>query len=351
MSLVLGAIGGAGSALQDMGAAWMKSDMAFDNESRLAGVRSDLELGRQKALALYQDNLKNAPLQRLGSKAKEFGTQDVAQEPNAAQLTGYDPQAVEAGPSIPGFKGDPEKVAAAISSMAPGPDRDAAIAQFKRQLGSDQGFEASLVTGKTRKRTGDEAMRAAVEDAKANDLPAYAAYEREIGKPLRDERRVDVQDKRADNQAAASAASEERKERIEARRMMVDLAKLDLQQGSLDATNRKIDAWIENEAAKRDRDEEKLNNPKTSSPERLSTIVNAMNNTIRDLDNNKPSSSKADALKEWQQQRDNAIAVRARAMSKLNQNFDDGGVPSPSPAPAPKPATSAPRPPLSNFLK
>lgn len=339
--IILGAMGGAGAAMQDVGSTMMKSDLALDNEKTMAGVRSDLETQRAKTLEEFKQSLQNAPLNRLGAKAKEFADQDVPQE--AAPVTRLTGAGVT---DSSGLQGDPKALRAQVMKWPDGPDKTQALAQLDSQFAADTEINKGVVRGQMRKRTADEALAAAADDAKVNDLPAYAAYEKDIGKPRRDERRVDIQQEREDNRAASTAQAEQRRADAEQRRWIMDAAKLDLQQGNQDLQAKRIDALIEHW----ERGDETKANGKAGTPERMTSIVNSMNTSIRDLDANKPrSDASADEKSAWQAQRANAIAVRARAMQKLNSNFDDAGAP-PLPVPPASPASST-RPPLSQFFK
>ena len=104
-----------------------------------------------------------------------------------------------------------------------------------------------------------------------------------------------------------------------------------------------------------ERSDENKANAETKNPERLYSVVNAMNQTIRDLNTNKPGASKPQAERdEWQRQYETALRVRDRASGLLDKNLTDRGAPAatPKPTPAPKPgAAPANRPPLSSFMK
>jgi hypothetical protein len=206
MGIILGALGGAGEQLANIGATRMKNDMEQDN----IRLRDDLETKRQQTLELFRDNLKNAPMSRLTTKAKEYAGQEVPMEAGpTTRVTGYDPKASEAGPAMPGFQGDIGIIKKAIAQLPEGPDKQAATAQLERQIGADTEFDKGIVAGRTRKRTSDEALEAAAEDAKANDVGAYAAYEERIGKPRREERKIDAAEKRADVNAKTAIEREE----------------------------------------------------------------------------------------------------------------------------------------------
>lgn len=338
MSIILGALGGAGEQLANVGQAMFKDSLDADREKRTTAlarethaINSGVDLQRQQTLEAYKETLKNAPLDRLGQRAKALAGEEVSVESApVAQLSGNIPLADgEMGPKGKGFTGAVADARRDVMALPDGPDKTAAMKQLDAQVASDQKAADSIIVGARRKRTGDEAVQAALDEARKNgDLPAVAAYERELGKPARDERRID-----------AASAEAERKALADANRLAVDLKRLDLQAGTLDAQNRRIDAWIENEAAKRENDGKRDNN----SPERLYSVVNAMNTTIRDLNANKPGASKPENERaEWTRQYKTALRVRDRASALLDQNLSARGAPDAStPGPA---AAGAPTP-------
>lgn len=347
-SIIGGALAGLGEQMANIGARQMQGDIDLQNRSALQSQESDLATQRAKALELFKRDLAEAPMRRLSQKAGEYAKEDVPESARPADsLSGnlaLNPG--EMGPPDKGFVGDLSVVRNAIATMPDGPDKQRAIAQYRSQFQADQADAQNAVVGKTRRRTSDEALAAAVNDAKANDLPAFAQYEKELGKPARDERRVAVQEQREDNRAAASAASEARKAEQEARRYEVDMKRLDLQAGSLEANNRKIDAWIENEADKRERDA----NKDGSKPERLYSIINSMNQTIKNLQDS-PKGKTEDERNDWKRQYDTAVRVRDRASAALDgmlKDRDNGSAPALA---APSAAATASRPALSTFMK
>jgi hypothetical protein len=325
--IFMGAMGGAGEALGNIGSTMLKAELDKDARSQ----ESSLALERAKTLEVFKQELQSAPLNRLGVKAREYAGQDVPLEPKkVTSLTGTVPQ----GDGTKGFVGDTGIVERAIANL-PEPDRTAAMQQLRAQVAGDQQAEADAVKGKTRKRTSDEALAAAADDAKVNDLPAYAQFEKDIGKPKRDERRVDIQQEREDNRAAATTAAEQRRADQEQRRFTIDVARLELQQGNLDAQNRRIDALIDHWGRTDDRKDAAGDG---SKPDKLGAIVNAMNATIKQLtEAGKGSTSEAKA--EWERQYDNAVRVRNRAAALLDESLTDRGAPPTNPSPTPAPAS------------
>jgi hypothetical protein len=174
-------------------------------------------------MAEFTNNLKNAPLNRLSAKAKELSGQEVPVEAApVTSLSGSDPGLDPETGATAGMQGNYADLVARAKSL-PIEDQQPYLDQLKRQFGADTETAQAGILGKTRKRTADESLQAAADYAKVNDLSAYADYESRIGKPLRDEKRVGILDKRAEDSAAASernaknqAAETQRKERHDA---------------------------------------------------------------------------------------------------------------------------------------
>ncbi|MCY1168271.1 hypothetical protein D9M73_82590 [compost metagenome] len=323
MGIILGALGGAGKELSNIA----EQNTKYWNEQELQTQRSNLETQKAIAVAKAAQEIKDAPLNRIGAMAQsKLGEEVPISSTPVTTLSGNDAGASndESGQRMSGFTGDLAKARSDVMGMTEGPDKVAALAQLDRQVAGDQAEADKGIIGKTRKRTSQEALDAAVDEARVKDLPAVAEYEARIGKPERDERRVGVQETREENRARQAQVTE-------ARRLAVDMAKMDLQQGSLDAQNRKIDAWIDNESMKRDNDATKAENGgKGQSPDKLGAIINASNATIKNLnENGKGKTPKAQA--DWQTQMDNAMKVRARATQLLNQSLIDRGADSDKP--------------------
>ncbi len=150
----------------------------------LQDSQSELEIQKEMRLTEFRERMKNAPLERLGAKARGLASQDVPLEASAvSRLTGA---GVE---ESSGLQGDPSALRTQISKWGDGPDKTAALAQIDRQFAADGEKNAEAVRGKTRKRTAEEAFDGALMDAKISDPVAYAA-----GRPLAAERTVTVPD-------------------------------------------------------------------------------------------------------------------------------------------------------------
>ena len=149
---------------------------------------SAMDLERAKRLAEFQDQLKSAPMRRFGVMAKEEAGKDVT-EPGKSTEVPMDVPSEFIGGENTGIENTKGLINAPAS---------------------------------TRKRTTDEALQAASDRAKLEDPEAYAAYESSIGRPAREERKLDLTE--AKNEAAAKAreASEARKSEDAKRRDATD---------------------------------------------------------------------------------------------------------------------------------
>ena len=169
------AAAGQGAEIYARGAAEdQRADIQAERDARLEELK--------EKYAITAETHKNAPLNRISANAQAKMQEDVPVE--AAPVTSVS-GINEEGKKF-GFQGDLKAVREAINQLPEGADKTAALAQLQGQVASDTKTGLMAVAGKTRKRTGDEALDAAVQDAKVSDLPAYADYEGRVGKPLRD---------------------------------------------------------------------------------------------------------------------------------------------------------------------
>jgi hypothetical protein len=236
------------------------------------------------------------------------------------------------------YAGSDAAVAAADSGQTDAPlsaEQKAAIAQAK---GSDR--QAML----------NDPMTSVQASVKTGDLLPHDAAVLALG-----EKRADREERKMDINERATAARERQTDLRDLRKWETELLKLDLQQGNLDAQNRKIDAMISHWERGDKTKEDAAGKGKTPTADRMGAVINAMNATIKNLDENRPkSTASAEEKADWQTQKDNAFKVRARATAQLNERFDDGNdkpLPTTAPKPAQPAAKPASRPPLSNFLK
>lgn len=134
--IILGALGGLGDGLTTIGAQQDKRDDLT--------LESNLAQQRTQALEQFKQQMEDQQRQRMadniGAAAQPILDQGiVAQAINARtnQLDGSVPSGTAADGQAytdGGFAGDANSVLSAIKDMQPGPDRDAALAQFQQQL-------------------------------------------------------------------------------------------------------------------------------------------------------------------------------------------------------------------------
>jgi hypothetical protein len=152
---------------------------------------SDLELQRQMRLREFEATLKDAPLNRLAAKAKNYADEDVpVAAPPVTSLTGAGNVGIN--PDVEPdskFSGNPADVLRGILALPDGIDKQQALAQLRSQVGADSTLNAQAVAGKTRKRSPGEALDAAMENAQLSDLPAFVA-----GKAALPEKTITVPD-------------------------------------------------------------------------------------------------------------------------------------------------------------
>lgn len=285
-----------------------------------AEQNSVMELERQKRLAEFQAELKNAPLKRYGAILKDEAGKEVT-EPGKTTV-------IDAPSEFMGGE-------------------NAGIENAKGLINAPP---------TTRKRTEEEARSAANTRAMQEDPEAYAEFESRIGKPLREERKLDEQERKNEAAAKAREASEARKEKAAEQR---------------DATARYIAELNESGREKRAADREtrlaRLMTGNMGTKEAMSFIdsqrkeLAAESTQLRQLYRtelgNTPSRKEKEALAAKYEPQIAAIEAKRSA---LESDFDilrkqvglPAREPKPAPTPAPKPgAAPANRPPLSSFMK
>lgn len=249
----------------------IRSNAAMDKQKAMAAYNAELADRRERTLMELRQKMADAPLNRIGAKAKEFAGQDVpmeAEQPepvkktggilNAGEMTGVDgkPIQMQGGGDrglVTGLPGGSQSIEEMKANVLKDPsiseeDKRGVIAQLDAQAAQENQANAARATaavaGKTRKRTADEALSMAVDDAKINDLPGYTAYESTIGKTERDNRRVDNQERKADiSEKKNDAEAADRKRRAdwlqthqtEALELQREIARTNAQRGGADA--------------------------------------------------------------------------------------------------------------------
>lgn len=344
MSIILGALGGAGEQLANVGQAMFKDSLDADREKRTTAlarethaINSGVDLQRQQTLEAYKETLKNAPLDRLGQRAKALAGEEVPVESApVAQLTGNIPLADgEMGPKGRGFTGAVADARRDVMALPDGPDKTAAMKRLDAQVTSDQKAADSIIVGARRKRTGDEAVQAALDEARKNgDLPAVAAYERELGKPARDERRIDVAEKKGE-QAAQAAEMKDRRDRELAEKR--DATQRYIAELRDETANRRLEALIA-----------KMGGGANGTKEALSFLDGARKELANDADtlkskyaadiNGLSAAQRAKVKAEYEPKFAAIEAKRTQIEADFNALREKVGLPSASaPAPSPKP--------------
>ena len=278
---------------------------------------SALDLERAKRLAEFQDQLKSAPMRRFGAMVKEEAGKDVT-EPGKTTEVPLDVPSEFIGGENAGI----ENATGLINAPAT-----------------------------TRKRTTDEAVQAAIDRARLQDPEAYAAYESAIGRPAREERKLDQIEEKNEAAAKAREASEARKSEDAKRRDATDRYIADLRHADA--------ALIAAQGKGKDGIKEAL-----AFIDGLRKDLNAKATQLRQLYKTELGSGSTAALPKEKAaivaKYEPQIAAIEEKHRALEADYDTlrkqvglpAREPKPAPAPAPKPsATPANRPPLSSFMK
>ena len=274
---------------------------------------SIMELERQKRLAEFQAELKNAPLKRYGAILKDEAGKDVT-EPGKTEV-------IDAPSEFIGGE-------------------NAGIENAKGLINTPP---------TTRKRTQDEAMTAANARAMQEDPEAYAEYESRIGKPLREERKIDEAAARSERDAKQRADAETRRaadaERKDAtQRYIADLRSKDAE--------KRLEALIAKTGKSSDGTKEALNFIDGVRKDLANEASNLQRLYQADL-KDKGKTAQAKIKAEYDPKFADISAKRQQIENDFSALREKVGLPASAPrapAPAPKPAASG-RPPLDSFFK
>jgi len=211
-------IGGAADAGAGILANQIKSDSELERQKAVAEFNSQLEIQKTKVLEQFRQEQRDAPLNRIRDKEQEFSGQDIPLEAqpvppvtqtggilNRGAMTGNDGQPIQGqGDGDVGLVGNVDTLKTRMQDpkdsmyIADPTERAGALSQLQKQVDqqtqANQALANAANAGKTRKRTADESRDAALDWAKVNDLPAYAAYQRDIGRPEREQQRLEQND-------------------------------------------------------------------------------------------------------------------------------------------------------------
>ncbi len=199
MSFFDGIIGGAATSMAGDIGNQMQADTQLKSQQAMAQFNADLQEQKEKTLMALRQEMANAPLNRLGAKARDFAGQDVQVEAApVTSLSGQDPKLADGTDGVSkGMVGNYADLVTKAKEL-PAEDQQPYLDQLKRQFGADTETARVGIIGQMRKRTPDEALNAAAEDAKVSDPVAYAAYQERIGNPDRANRRLDNQARKDD---------------------------------------------------------------------------------------------------------------------------------------------------------
>lgn len=199
MSLFESFLGGAAEAGTSMLKNQMAQEQAEEQAKRMAKFQEEIAMERLKTVEalreqydIRKEQRAQEPLNRMGSLIGSFRQQDVPMEPaKVSTLSGsgttFDGQELQTG-----FSGkSPDEMRKILNAMPEGEDKVNALKQLENQIARDSATAMEAVAGETRKMTAKEAEQAALEKAMVSDPQAYAAYQRDIGAPLRSEGRAD----------------------------------------------------------------------------------------------------------------------------------------------------------------
>lgn len=182
----------------------------------------------------------DAPLQRFGGLVKSYQGSEVPVTPDpvtslSGQGTAFDGQPLKG----PGLRGDIKKLREQVAAMPDGEDKQNILKQLANQEGADTKTAREAVAGKTRAVTTEEAVQMARDAALASDPVALAAYEKNIGKPARDDRRLDLQDKKNDSYQEFQVRRADRLDALQALKEAHEQSRQDRMDGKIDAAQEK----------------------------------------------------------------------------------------------------------------
>jgi hypothetical protein len=191
----LGALAGAGQGLSD----YADNRTKLFNERTLMAERDKMEIERAKTLALFQEEQRNAPLNRFSEILKNKANEKIAVSPDEVTSLGKDSAtAIGLGEGMQGsLKGDND-IRIRFKDVLANPSATdeqkqaatAILAQIDEQTKAKGMINQRAVDGQTRSRTNAEAMDAAYQEALMND-PSAAIAMHPIIKDARDTKKLD----------------------------------------------------------------------------------------------------------------------------------------------------------------
>jgi len=178
LGMLLAGLSGAGNATANVGRDYQRTAdeeaaqrRAFDQQLAMEQMRSDMNVQQAARIAENQRDLAAQPLNKFSSLVKKYAGEEVPME--APVMAGLSGAGLPSGNE--GFHGDPAAARAAVMQLADPEMRALGLKQIEQQEAADKAEAAGAVEGVTRVRTPEEAMAAALADAKMNDPTAYMA--------------------------------------------------------------------------------------------------------------------------------------------------------------------------------
>ena len=172
MSILMGALGGLGEGA----AQWAQAGIKHDTDMQMENLRSENMYNKSLALEKAREQIKTAPLQRLGiiAQSQMANQVPVEAEPVTSLQSNTDTQ--DASKPRGAFHGDPVKVRKDImASQASSEEKDNLLAALDSQIAAENDKAKTDIAGKTRAPTSDEAFDAAMDKAKIDDPVSYMA--------------------------------------------------------------------------------------------------------------------------------------------------------------------------------
>lgn len=258
MSFLESFLGGAAGAGAGIISQQMKDEQELKAREQLARLNEELYtqrektvLGLREAMDIRAEERKAEPLKRMGSLVGKYQNEEVPMEAEKATTTkgiinretmlGVDGKPIQsAGPGDRGLatgigNKDFNSMRQQIINDPNVSDEDRAgvLAQIDAQERQQQEANNAAVQGKTRKRTSDEAMGLARDEAMSTDPAALAAWEQSIGRPMRDEKKLERQQEAAFRKEINTDKALTLKEREQARKEEQGAKALEIQQERL----------------------------------------------------------------------------------------------------------------------
>ena len=178
LGMLLSALSAGGNATAGVARDYQRDQDAQSAEARardhaiaMERLRTDMNVEQAARIAENSRTAAEAPARNFATLLKKYSGEELPVYPGP--VTDLSGAGLPSG--NPGFHGDPDKARAEIMAL-PDPElRALGLKQLDQQLATDEMTAAQAAEGATTRRTDEEAMAAALADAKLNDPTAYMA--------------------------------------------------------------------------------------------------------------------------------------------------------------------------------